>query len=152
MLCCGLKETCWIWFLVFNWVSPEPVRLLIFCWWILCISTSTITLADTSVWALLYLSVRKFVNILLQCARIRLSPSSIFFLLAGSSCLLSFFSGVLLGLQDKNAERKLNRNQNQTGERIKLSDVKHFGKSFWIITFAITFYYSAIFAFVALGK
>ncbi|KAK7593110.1 hypothetical protein V9T40_007862 [Parthenolecanium corni] len=108
----------------------------------------SIARAGSAVNFLLMNSLYKYVNNYFsgyQCLGITL-------LIAGSSCLLSFFSGILLGLQDKNAERKLNRNQNQTGERIKLSDVKHFGKSFWIITFAITFYYSAIFAFVALGK
>lgn len=65
---------------------------------------------------------------------------------------MSFVSGVLLGLQDKHAERVLKRRQNQSDEVVKLQDIKNFPVTFWLTTFTIVFYYGAILPFVALGK
>ncbi len=71
---------------------------------------------------------------------------------ASLSCFLSFFSSVLLGAQDKHAERVLNRGTTQSGQVAKITDVKYFPVTFWWTTFSIVFYYSAIFSFIALGK
>lgn len=71
---------------------------------------------------------------------------------ASLSCIFSVLSSVILGVQDKHAERILNRKQNEDEDVVKVSDVKYFPLSFWLTTFTIVFYYSAIFPFVALGK
>lgn len=73
-------------------------------------------------------------------------------LMASLSCIFSVLSSVILGVQDKHAERILNRKQNEDEDVVKVSDVKYFPLSFWLTTFTIVFYYSAIFPFVALGK
>lgn len=71
--------------------------------------------------------------------------------IASLSCVLSLISGLVLAVQDKHAEKILKR-RNETEEPVQLTDVKHFPGTFWLVTFTIVFYYSAIFPFVALGK
>lgn len=53
---------------------------------------------------------------------------------------------------DRRAERILRRNENESGEVAKLSDVKTFKVTFWMVTVICVAYYVAIFPFIALGK
>lgn len=68
------------------------------------------------------------------------------------TCLMSFVCAVLLGWLDKRAQHVLQRNNNPSGEIAKLSDVKTFKVSFWMISVICVAYYVAIFPFIALGK
>ncbi|XP_050425952.1 major facilitator superfamily domain-containing protein 1-like [Adelges cooleyi] len=77
---------------------------------------------------------------------------SIVLLIASLTCVISLVSGLLLAWQDKRAEKLLHRKLPESGEVVKLTDVKHFTKSFWLISFIIVCYYASIFPFVALGK
>lgn len=73
-------------------------------------------------------------------------------LISFMTCLMSFICAVLLGWLDKRAERILQRNDNPSGEVAKLSDVKTFKVSFWMICVICVAYYVAIFPFIAVGK
>jgi MFS family permease len=53
---------------------------------------------------------------------------------------------------DKRAERILRRNENASGDVAKLSDVKSFKVTFWMVSVICVAYYVAIFPFIALGK
>lgn len=68
------------------------------------------------------------------------------------TCLMSFACAVLLGYLDRRAQRILQRNDNPGGEIAKLSDVKTFKVSFWMISVICVAYYVAIFPFIAVGK
>jgi len=58
---------------------------------------------------------------------------------------------LLLGWQDKRAERLLHRKVD--GNRVaKLTDVLFFPSGFWLVTMIIVCYYTSIFPFIALGK
>lgn len=58
---------------------------------------------------------------------------------------------LILGCMDKRASRLLHRNETN-GEVVRLTDVKDFRWTFWIISLIIVGYYVAIFPFIALGK
>ncbi|XP_055859252.1 major facilitator superfamily domain-containing protein 1 [Episyrphus balteatus] len=73
-------------------------------------------------------------------------------LLAGVTCVISFFCALILGCMDKRAERILGRNNNPSGEVVKLSDVFTFKTSFWLVSIICVAYYVAIFPFIAMGK
>lgn len=73
-------------------------------------------------------------------------------LLAGVTCVISFFCALILGGMDKRAERILRRNNNPGGEVVKLSDVFTFKLSFWLVSVICVAYYVAIFPFIAMGK
>lgn len=54
---------------------------------------------------------------------------------------------------DKRAEKVLRRRNNQqNSEVIRLTDVKDFPLSFWMISVVCVAYYVAVFPFIALGK
>lgn len=53
---------------------------------------------------------------------------------------------------DKRAQRILNRIDNPSGETAKLTDVKTFKTTFWMVAVICVAYYVAIFPFIALGK
>jgi hypothetical protein len=53
---------------------------------------------------------------------------------------------------DKKAEKVLRRNVDTGGEIPRLSDVKTFKVSFWMVSVVCVAYYVAIFPFIALGK
>lgn len=72
--------------------------------------------------------------------------------IASSTCLMSFASALILGWMDKRAERVLRRQPPGNGEIPRLSDVKTFKASFWMVTIICVAYYVAIFPFIALGK
>lgn len=72
---------------------------------------------------------------------------------AASTCIMSFISALLLGWMDKRAEKVLRRQPIASeGEIPRLSDVKTFKTSFWMVTIICVAYYVAIFPFIALGK
>lgn len=73
-------------------------------------------------------------------------------LLASTTCLMSFFCALILGWMDKRAQRILRRNDNPGGEIAKLTDVKTFKITFWMVSIICVAYYVAIFPFIALGK
>jgi len=66
-------------------------------------------------------------------------------------CLFSLGCGLLLGFLDKRAARILKKEDGQTGEVIRLSDVKDFPATLWLIFIICVAYYVAIFPFIALG-
>lgn len=73
-------------------------------------------------------------------------------LISFTTCLMSFTCAVLLGWLDKRAQRILQRNDNPGGDVAKLSDIKTFKVSFWMVSVICVAYYVAIFPFIALGK
>lgn len=73
-------------------------------------------------------------------------------LLASLTCLMSFICALILGWMDKRAERILQRSDNSDGETVKLTDVKTFKITFWMVSVICVAYYVAIFPFIALGK
>ncbi|CAH0392633.1 unnamed protein product [Bemisia tabaci] len=73
--------------------------------------------------------------------------------IASGTCLLSLISSAILAWMDKRAHHVNSaNNQQQAEEVVRLTDIKDFPKSFWMVTFVIVTYYVAIFPFVALGK
>ncbi|XP_050529297.1 major facilitator superfamily domain-containing protein 1 [Daktulosphaira vitifoliae] len=81
------------------------------------------------------------------------NKSMAFVLFAASlTCVISLMSSLILAWQDKRAERLLHRKLPSAEEVVKITDVKNFNKSFWLVTFIIVCYYTSIFPFVALGK
>jgi len=73
-------------------------------------------------------------------------------LIGGSSCVMSFICSLLLGWMDKRREKLLRLDMLDTGEVIKITDVKTFPLSFWFLSLACLAYYSAIFPFISLGQ
>lgn len=72
---------------------------------------------------------------------------------ASATCIMSFTSALLLGWMDKRAEKVLRRQAIAAeGEIPRLSDVKTFKVTFWMVTVICVAYYVAIFPFIALGK
>lgn len=66
-------------------------------------------------------------------------------------CVFSLLCAFLLAFLDKRADRILNRKGNIAGEQIRLTDVKYFPLSFWLISVICVAYYVAVFPFVGLG-
>ncbi|XP_020611830.1 major facilitator superfamily domain-containing protein 1-like [Orbicella faveolata] len=66
-------------------------------------------------------------------------------------CLFSLGCGLMLGFLDKRAARILKKEDGQTGEVIRLQDVKDFPATLWLIFIICVAYYVAIFPFIALG-
>lgn len=73
-------------------------------------------------------------------------------LIASLTCVMSMICALALGWMDKRAQRILKRNDNPGGEIAKLSDVKTFKITFWMVSVICVSYYVAIFPFIALGK
>lgn len=59
---------------------------------------------------------------------------------------------LFLGFLDQRAERILKREASATGETVRLTDVKDFKATFWLITVVCVAYYVAIFPFIGLAK
>ncbi|KTG46458.1 hypothetical protein cypCar_00012710 [Cyprinus carpio] len=72
-------------------------------------------------------------------------------MIAASTCLFSLICALILGFLDRRAERILHKEQGRTGEVIKLTDVKDFPFSLWLIFIICVAYYVAIFPFIGLG-
>lgn len=73
-------------------------------------------------------------------------------MIAAATCLFSLTCALVLGFLDKRAERILHKEQGKTGEVIKLTDVKDFPVSLWLIFIICVGYYVAIFPFIGLGQ
>uniref|UniRef100_H3AYP1 Lysosomal dipeptide transporter MFSD1 n=1 Tax=Latimeria chalumnae TaxID=7897 RepID=H3AYP1_LATCH len=80
------------------------------------------------------------------------STLGISLMIAGTTCVFSLISAFALAYLDKRAERILNKEQGKTGEVIKLTDVKDFSLSLWLIFIVCVGYYVAVFPFIGLGK
>ena len=72
-------------------------------------------------------------------------------MIAGSTCIMSLICALVLGIMDKRAEKILNKAAAETGEVVRLSDVKSFPPSFWLLSVVCLAYYVAIFPFISLG-
>ncbi|XP_050833932.1 major facilitator superfamily domain-containing protein 1 isoform X9 [Serinus canaria] len=70
----------------------------------------------------------------------------------GVTCLFSLSCALILAYLDRRAERLLCKEQGRTGEVIKLTDVKDFSLSLWLIFVICVCYYAAVFPFIGLGK
>nr|XP_055051865.1 major facilitator superfamily domain-containing protein 1 isoform X1 [Misgurnus anguillicaudatus] len=73
-------------------------------------------------------------------------------MISASTCLFSLICSLVLGFLDRRAERILHKEQGKTGEVIKLTDVKDFPLSLWLIFIICVGYYVAIFPFIGLGQ
>ncbi|XP_056139320.1 major facilitator superfamily domain-containing protein 1 [Lampris incognitus] len=73
-------------------------------------------------------------------------------MIAGVTCLFSLICALILGFLDKRAEKILHKEQGETGEVIKLTDVKDFPFPLWLIFIICVSYYVAIFPFIGLGQ
>ncbi|XP_054771784.2 major facilitator superfamily domain-containing protein 1-like [Lytechinus pictus] len=71
--------------------------------------------------------------------------------LGAGMCVFSILCGVFLGYFDIRAARILKRGNGGTGETIKLSDIKDFPLSLWLIFLVCVFYYVTVFPFIGLG-
>lgn len=72
--------------------------------------------------------------------------------LASATTVISLLSTIILAWMDRRAERLLKRRDNQSGEVVRITDIKDFPFSFWMIALVCVAYYVAIFPFIALGK
>ncbi|XP_018409468.1 PREDICTED: major facilitator superfamily domain-containing protein 1 [Nanorana parkeri] len=73
-------------------------------------------------------------------------------MIGGITCVFSLVCALVLGYLDKRAEKILDKEQGKTGEVIKLTDVKDFSLSLWLIFLVCVCYYVAVFPFIGLGK
>ncbi|XP_037534144.1 major facilitator superfamily domain-containing protein 1 [Nematolebias whitei] len=73
-------------------------------------------------------------------------------MIAAATCVFSLTCALVLAFLDKRAERILNKEQEKTGEVIKLTDVKDFPVTLWLIFIICVGYYVAIFPFIGLGQ
>ncbi|XP_075239114.1 lysosomal dipeptide transporter MFSD1-like [Convolutriloba macropyga] len=67
-------------------------------------------------------------------------------------CIFSFMCGVAMWILDARAARVLKRKKEETGENIRITDVRYFPVSFWVLSIICVMYYSAVFPFIAVGK
>lgn len=74
----------------------------------------------------------------------------IFNVSAASTCVLSLCGAILLGMLKNKNETQLR--DNQPPEVVRITDVKDFNVTFWLITVICVAYYVAIFPLIALGK
>ena len=74
--------------------------------------------------------------------------------LAASTCFLSLVCALVLAVMDYRAERILNKRAERTSEpeTVRLSDIKDFPLSFWLMSGSCVAYYVAIFPFIGLGQ
>ncbi|XP_077204694.1 lysosomal dipeptide transporter MFSD1 isoform X2 [Paroedura picta] len=73
-------------------------------------------------------------------------------LIGGVTCIFSLLCALFLAYLDRRAEKILSKEQGKTGEVIKLTDVKDFSLSLWLIFIICVCYYVAVFPFIGLGK
>ncbi|RMC01909.1 hypothetical protein DUI87_21070 [Hirundo rustica rustica] len=73
-------------------------------------------------------------------------------LIGGVTCLFSLSCALVLAYLDRRAEKLLCKEQGRTGEVIKLTDVKDFSLSLWLIFVICVCYYAAVFPFIGLGN
>ncbi|XP_021515300.1 major facilitator superfamily domain-containing protein 1 [Meriones unguiculatus] len=73
-------------------------------------------------------------------------------MIGGITCIVSLICALALAYLDQRAEKILHKEQGKTGEVIKLSDIKDFSLSLWLVFIICVCYYVAIFPFIGLGK
>uniref|UniRef100_A0A8D0LCT8 Lysosomal dipeptide transporter MFSD1 n=1 Tax=Sphenodon punctatus TaxID=8508 RepID=A0A8D0LCT8_SPHPU len=73
-------------------------------------------------------------------------------MIGGVTCIFSLICALVLAYLDRRAEKILCKEQGKTGEVIKLTDVKDFSLSLWLIFIICVCYYVAVFPFIGLGK
>ncbi|CAL8078201.1 unnamed protein product [Orchesella dallaii] len=73
-------------------------------------------------------------------------------LIAAVTCVLSLFCAMILAVFDYRAEKILKKETGGPPEVVRLSDVKDFPISFWLMCGSCVAYYVAIFPFIGLGK
>lgn len=73
-------------------------------------------------------------------------------MVAGSTCVLSLITALILAVQDKRAERILGRAILQSDEPIRLKDATNFKSEFWMLTLICVSFYLTIFPFIAIGS
>ncbi|KAK6622972.1 hypothetical protein RUM43_008824 [Polyplax serrata] len=74
-------------------------------------------------------------------------------LIAGSTCIMSLVCAAVLAWMDKRNEKYTKSKSNsQPTEAIRITDVKDFPPSFWMISIVCVAYYGAVLPFIALGK
>ena len=74
-------------------------------------------------------------------------------LISGLTCVMSFLCALVLAWMDKRRNRLLGITEiGQSGEVVKISDVKDFPVSFWFLCLACLAYYGAIFPFISLAQ
>ncbi|XP_032661396.1 lysosomal dipeptide transporter MFSD1 isoform X2 [Chelonoidis abingdonii] len=73
-------------------------------------------------------------------------------MIGGVTCIFSLICALILAYLDKRAGKILCKEQGKTGEVIKLTDVKDFSLSLWLIFIICVCYYAAVFPFIGLGK
>uniref|UniRef100_A0A8P4KBG9 Lysosomal dipeptide transporter MFSD1 n=1 Tax=Dicentrarchus labrax TaxID=13489 RepID=A0A8P4KBG9_DICLA len=73
-------------------------------------------------------------------------------LIAAVTCLFSLICALVLAFLDKRAEKILHKEEGKTGEVVKLTDVKDFPITLWLIFIICVGYYVAIFPFIGLGQ
>jgi len=66
-------------------------------------------------------------------------------------CAFSLGAAFIYAIMDKHGEKVLNLPKPLADEKVKLSDVKVFSKSYWYVTILCVTFYSAIFPFTALS-
>ncbi|NUQ81225.1 MAG: MFS transporter [Bacteroidetes bacterium] len=66
-------------------------------------------------------------------------------------CVMSLVSNLIYMFMDARAEKVLNLKEEGAGDKIVISEVKHFGSSFWYIAILCVLFYSAVFPFTALS-
>ena len=71
--------------------------------------------------------------------------------IGGVVCLLSLVCALALGYFDKRADRILKRKKISSDETIRITDVKDFPLTMWLLCIICVMYYVAVFPFIALG-
>jgi MFS family permease len=66
-------------------------------------------------------------------------------------CLLSLGANLIYIIMDRRGEKSLQLKEEESGDKIVLSDVKKFKPSFWFVTLLCVTFYSAIFPFTSLS-
>ena len=74
-------------------------------------------------------------------------------MVAAGTCVFSFLCACVIGILDKNAEKKGVVGVAEAGEEAKISlrDVVNFPLSFWFVTIICVLYYACVFPFVAIA-
>ncbi|XP_074026714.1 lysosomal dipeptide transporter MFSD1 isoform X2 [Leptinotarsa decemlineata] len=69
-----------------------------------------------------------------------------------TTCLFSWFCSIIMGIFDKRVEKVTRRNETVSGEVVKITDVKDFKASFWLVCVICVLFYCAIFPFITIAK
>lgn len=69
-----------------------------------------------------------------------------------ATCLMSLLAAIFLSMLKNKREVQQSSGNNSEQEVVRLTDVKDFNITFWLITVICITYYVAIFPLIALGK